>query len=92
MRPAKLRAARRRPRRVWRTAGWSAFGLQQLLDSIAFAELAKQYRTAYLPFLLEGMGDKVELFQPDRIHPTEAAQPIIVDNVWRALAPLIKRK
>jgi len=58
----------------------------------AFAEVAKEYRTAYLPFLLDGVGDKAELFQPDRIHPTERAQPIIVNNVWRALAPLLRKK
>ena len=57
----------------------------------AFAEVAKERRTAYLAFLLEGFGDKAELFQPDRIHPTEAAQPIIVDNVWRALKPLLRK-
>ena len=58
----------------------------------AFDEIAKEFRTAYLPFLLEGFGDKTELFQPDRIHPTESAQPIIVKNVERALAPLLRKK
>jgi acyl-CoA thioesterase-1 len=58
----------------------------------AYADLAKQHRTALLPFLLEGFGDKAELFQPDRIHPTETAQPIVLRNVWRALAPLLKKK
>ena len=57
----------------------------------AFDEVAREFRTAYLPFLLEGFGDKTELFQPDRIHPTESAQPTIVNNVWRALAPLLKK-
>jgi acyl-CoA thioesterase-1 len=58
----------------------------------AFDDLAREFRTAYLPFLLDGFGDKTELFQPDRIHPTESAQPIIVRNVWRALAPLLRKK
>jgi acyl-CoA thioesterase-1 len=58
----------------------------------AFDELAKEFRTAYLPFLLDGFGETTELFQPDRIHPTETAQPIIVRNVWRALAPLLRKK
>jgi len=58
----------------------------------AFAELAKQHRAALLPFLLEGIGDKPGLFQPDRIHPTEAAQPLLLKNVMRALAPLLKKK
>jgi acyl-CoA thioesterase-1 len=55
----------------------------------AFADLAKEYKTAFLPFLLEGFGDKAELFQPDRIHPTETAQPVVLKNVMRALAPLL---
>ncbi len=57
----------------------------------AYAELAKEYKTAFLPFLLDGFGDKAELFQPDRIHPTESAQATIVNNVWRALKPLLKK-
>jgi len=60
-------------------------------ETAAEPEVAKEQRTAYLPFLLEGFGDKAELFQPDRIHPVESAQPIIVDNVWRALKPLLKK-
>ena len=56
----------------------------------AFADLAKEFKTAYLPFLLDGFGEKAELVQPDRIHPTDSAQPVIVKNVWRALAPLLK--
>jgi len=56
----------------------------------AFAELAKRQRTALLPFLLEGVDDKAELFQPDRIHPTEAAQPLMMERVWGALRPLLK--
>ena len=58
----------------------------------AFADLAKSHRTALLPFLLEGFGEKGELFQPDRVHPTERAQPAVLTNVWRALAPLLKKK
>jgi acyl-CoA thioesterase-1 len=55
----------------------------------AFADLAKTHRTALLPFLLEGFGDKAELFQPDRIHPVAAAQPDVLKNVWQPLAPLL---
>ena len=56
----------------------------------AYVELAKSHDVALLPFLLEGFGDKAELFQPDRLHPTEAAQPAVLKNVWGALAPLLK--
>lgn len=57
----------------------------------AFAEVARAHRAALLPFLLEGFGEKSELFQADRIHPTEAAQPAVLKNVWGALAPLLKK-
>ena len=30
-----------------------------------------------------------ELFQADRIHPTLAAQPMLLDNVWPVLQPLL---
>ena len=56
----------------------------------AFAEVAKQHRAALLSFLLEGFADNAEMFQPDRIHPTEQAQPAVLKNVWKALAPLLK--
>jgi acyl-CoA thioesterase-1 len=57
----------------------------------AFADLAKRRKTALLPCLLEGFGDKAELFQADHIHPTEAAQPAVLKNVWGALAPLLRK-
>ncbi len=56
----------------------------------SYAELAKRHRTALVPFLLEGVADKRELFQPDNIHPTAAAQPAILDNVWKVLQPLLR--
>ena len=58
----------------------------------AFADVAKQHKTALLPFLLDGFGEKSDMFQPDRIHPTAAAQTTIVNTVWRSLAPMLKKK
>jgi acyl-CoA thioesterase-1 len=55
-----------------------------------YADLAREYKTALAPFLLEGMAGQRELFQSDNLHPTAQAQPIILDNIWRALAPLLK--
>jgi acyl-CoA thioesterase-1 len=31
------------------------------------------------------------LFQADRIHPKEAAQPIMLGNVWPVLRPLLAK-
>lgn len=55
----------------------------------AFGELAKEEHTALVPFVLEGL-DKRELFQPDNLHPDAEAQPIILENVWRRLQPMLR--
>ena len=56
-----------------------------------YRDIARRRQCALVPFLLEGIGERLELFQPDRIHPTEAAQPLILANVWPALLPLLGR-
>lgn len=55
----------------------------------SFVDLARKFKTGAVPFLLEGVAGKRELFQEDNLHPTEAAQPIILDNVWKRLAPML---
>jgi acyl-CoA thioesterase-1 len=57
-----------------------------------YAKLAAQLKVPLVPFLLEGIGDKPELFQADQLHPTAAAQPIIADNVWKVLEPLLRKR
>ena len=42
-----------------------------------------------VPFFFEGFGERNDFFQPDRIHPTAAAQPLLLDNVWPLLLPLL---
>ncbi len=56
-----------------------------------FAEVASARKVALVPYLFEGIGERNELFQPDRIHPTATAQPRLLDNVWPALKPLLAR-
>jgi acyl-CoA thioesterase I len=55
-----------------------------------YAELAHEYKTALIPHLLQGMDQQRDLFQADNLHPTAAAQPILLDNVWKVLLPLLK--
>ena len=57
----------------------------------SFGDLARKYKTGYVPFLLEGIADKPELFQADQLHPIAAAEGRVLDNVWTALAPLLKK-
>lgn len=56
-----------------------------------YPQLARKSRVALVPFLLEGIADRRELFLPDQLHPSAAAQPRILDNVWPALEPLLRR-
>ena len=58
---------------------------------LAFAEVATTYGAALLPFMMEGFAEKTELFQLDRIHPNEAAQAAMLTNVWKPLAPLLRK-
>jgi acyl-CoA thioesterase-1 len=55
-----------------------------------FESVSKKYKTNLVPFFLEDFADKPEFFLPDRIHPTEDAQPLILERVWKALRPLLR--
>ena len=55
-----------------------------------FVRLADDYELSLLPFLLEDIALVDELMQDDGIHPTAEAQPIILDNVWPVLEPLLE--
>lgn len=57
--------------------------------SALYPKLTKETKSALVPFLLAGISDKPELFQPDRIHPTAQAHPIMLNNVWSQLKPLL---
>lgn len=52
-----------------------------------FIELAEQYRTLLVPFILEGIGGVDGMMQADGIHPTAAAQSLMLDHVWQAIQP-----
>jgi acyl-CoA thioesterase-1 len=56
-----------------------------------YAAVAKNNGAALVPFLLEGVAEKPELFQADQLHPTAAAQERIADNVWKVIEPLLKK-
>ncbi|MGB5080306.1 MAG: arylesterase [Burkholderiales bacterium] len=55
----------------------------------AFRDIARDERVPLVPFFFDGMADKREMFQEDNLHPTEKAQPILMENVWRRLAPMV---
>ena len=56
----------------------------------SYVELARRHKAALVPFLLEGVAERRDLFLPDNIHPVAEAQPLILDNVWKVLRPLLR--
>lgn len=67
------------------------FGISYTRDfADLFRQLAKERKTALVPFLLEGIAADLSYFQDDRIHPNEKAQARLLDNVWGGLLPLLK--
>jgi len=57
-----------------------------------YTSVARAEKTALLPFFLKNVGDLADptrLFLPDRIHPNEQAQAILLGNVWPELKKLL---
>ena len=57
-----------------------------------FGEVAEETGAALVPFLLADVATPErfeELIQRDGIHPNAAAQPLMLDNVWVVLQPLL---
>lgn len=57
-----------------------------------YGELAHAEEVPLVPFLLAGIVEHRELFQADQLHPTAAAQPRILDNVWTTLSPVLAKE
>ena len=55
-----------------------------------FRAVAHSRKLPLVPFLLDGFSDNRELFQSDGIHPSAAAQPLMLETVWKELRPLLK--
>jgi acyl-CoA thioesterase-1 len=55
-----------------------------------YTALARQYKLALVPFMLEGVALDPANFQADRLHPLASAHPTILNNIWPQLAPLLR--
>lgn len=55
-----------------------------------YPDLARQYSTALIPFLLEKVGGDPELNLPDMVHPTAKGHEIVAETVWKTLEPVVK--
>ena len=57
-----------------------------------FPTLAKSESIALVPFFLKGVADRSDArdwFQADGMHPNAKAHPVILNNMWPALKPLL---
>ncbi|QGZ37834.1 acyl-CoA thioesterase-1 [Pseudoduganella flava] len=55
-----------------------------------YGTVSRDEKVALAPFMLDGLAEKLDLFQADRIHPLASAHPRILDNIWPHLLPLLK--
>lgn len=68
------------------------YGIQYTQKFSAIYEtLAKQYKLNLVPFFLDGVAGNRSLVQDDGLHPTAAAQPKLLENVWPKLESLLKK-
>jgi len=56
-----------------------------------YSQLAHDEKLPFVPFLLKGIALSPDLMQADGIHPNQSGQPLLLDNVWPALVPLLSR-
>jgi acyl-CoA thioesterase-1 len=52
-----------------------------------YEDLQVKYALVFVPFILEGIAGNPSLNLADGIHPTGAAQPLVLSNIWPVLAP-----
>ena len=56
-----------------------------------YADVARQRKAAFMPFLLDGVAGNPRLNQPDGIHPTAEGYRVVVEHLWPHLQPLLAR-
>ncbi|MCW8926769.1 MAG: arylesterase [Xanthomonadales bacterium] len=56
-----------------------------------YADLAAEYSTLLVPFFMDGVVFEPGMLQADGIHPSAEAQSVLLENVWRVLAPELDR-
>ena len=59
--------------------------------AMVFSELAAEKKIPLVPFLLTDIALSPALLQSDDIHPNVLGQPILLDNVWPTLKPLLHK-
>ena len=56
-----------------------------------YPSLARQFHTALVPFLLQRVALDPQLMQQDGLHPNARGEPLVLDNLWPYLKPMLKK-
>jgi acyl-CoA thioesterase-1 len=54
-----------------------------------YPEIAAKQNATLVPFILEGVGGRLDLNLPDRIHPNSRGHALIAETMWKVLRPLL---
>lgn len=56
----------------------------------SYQQLSLQHKIPLVPFMLDNVAVKSNLIQEDGLHPNSLGQPLILQNIWPKLKPLLK--
>lgn len=59
--------------------------------SDTYVQLSKEFQIPLVPFMLDNVAGKSQLIQDDGLHPNALGQPIILENIWPQLKPLLTK-
>jgi acyl-CoA thioesterase-1 len=59
--------------------------------AMVFSDLARDRKLSLVPFLLTDIALSSTLLQGDDIHPNALGQPVLLENVWPQLKPLLHK-
>jgi len=57
-----------------------------------YPSLARQFHTTLVPFLLRGVALDPSLMQGDGLHPNARGEPLVLNDLWPYLQPMLKKK
>lgn len=56
-----------------------------------YPDLARQFHTALVPFLLRRVALDPNLMQQDGLHPNARGEPLVLDTLWPHLKPMLNK-
>ena len=57
-----------------------------------YRDVAEKFEIQWIEFFMEGVALNDKLLQADRIHPNEAAQPLLLDNAWPVISATLAER